>query len=152
MSEQPRRPSPPPRIRLDAACHKPPILIVGDGQEVETLAAAGRRAGLDLRLEAAPDVDAAWERLSRRRGRHESPPALLVVCHPERSGFLPFLRRLRADARLRRLPAVLLTPGAEPCPITDAADVFPVLYFPRPEGAEGRAPLLKVLASLLPGF
>lgn len=99
-------------------------------------------------------MDGAWERLKRRgiySGRDHT-PALLVVCRPERAGLLPFLRRLRGDSTLRRIPVALLTAHGRHCTETDLAMVDPILYFVRPESAASRIRLARQLAALLPEF
>jgi hypothetical protein len=131
---------------------RPSVLLVADAQDVGEFLDGSTRAGLELPVEAVPDVDAAWHRLDRRgvyTGREQT-PTLLVVCHPERAGLLPFIRRLRGDGLLRPIPVVLLTPGGLHCPDTESARVAPILYFQRPETPAARARLARELAALLP--
>lgn len=136
------------------AVQPPSVLLIGDAREIEEFSQACSRAVPPPRLEVALHVDAAWERLKRRgvyTGRDHT-PALLVICRPERAGLLPFLRRLRGDARLRRIPVALLTEEGRHCPETDQAKVDPILYFSRPETGSARVRLARELAVLLPEF
>lgn len=146
----PRGTRPPHRRVGVPGLHAPRILLVSDESEAGLLAAARARSAPDLAFDAVPDMDAAWERLGR--GGAEDAPALIVICHPERSGLIPFLRRVRDHRRFRCLPAVLLTEDGRHCPETEGAAVFPVLYLPRPQAPDGRARLMQLLAGLLPGF
>lgn len=84
------------------------ILLVGASAEDEALTRlAFQRVGIANRLELAPDGEAALQRL------HDSdrPLPVLVLLDLRLRGIDGFevLRRLRADARTRLLPVVVLT-------------------------------------------
>ena len=88
------------------------LLIEDNPSDVELTRRALGKSRIANELVVAEDGEAALEYL-RREGTHELPAlALLDLNLPKLSG-LEVLRRIRADARTRRMPVVILTSSKE---------------------------------------
>ena len=77
-------------------------------------------------------------------------PSLIVHFPSETLAHRGFLDRLRADARLKSMPLVMLTPRGVPCERTEALSLGPVIYLPLPEDSASFDALIIRLRDLLP--
>jgi two-component system, response regulator len=91
------------------------VLLVEDREDEVTLfERALRAADLVPVIEVAADVETAEELLFSRSGNGPRRPDLILLdLKLPRSDGLALLRRIRADARLRRTPVVMFTASAE---------------------------------------
>src|SRR4051812_46833470 len=89
------------------------VLLVDDNSDDVALAQrALKRSGLSATMEVAHSGSEAWERLIEK-----SPRALFLDLNmPGISGF-DLLQRVRADARTRNVPVIILTTSKEPSDI-----------------------------------
>jgi two-component system, chemotaxis family, response regulator Rcp1 len=86
------------------------ILLIDDSQgECELFRLALGQSGFDVKLYTEHDAEAALHLLTDRAGRAPLPSVILLDWHLQKQHGDEFLRRLRADHRLRSIPVVVFT-------------------------------------------
>jgi two-component system, response regulator len=116
------------------------LLLVEDNKDDEALILrALRRSQLSPRVVVARDGVEALEYLHGKAGEHARAPApdlvFLDVNLPKLSG-LEVLRRIRADARTRGLPVVILTSSKEERDIVTSYELGASSYVRKPVASE----------------
>ena len=107
------------------------LLIEDNPSDVDLTRRALERSRIANEMVVAEDGEAALEYLWRE-GSHELPAlALLDLNLPKLSG-LEVLRRIRADARTRRLPVVILTSSKEEQDLAAGYDLGVNSYIRKP--------------------
>lgn len=117
------------------------VLAEDDEDDYFLVARAFREAGLDNPLHRAEDGEALMDFLLRR-GRHADSPrpsSILVFLDlrmPKKSGW-EALREIKSDARLRRIPVVVLTSSNAEEDVARAYDLGCNSFIKKPSGLDG---------------
>ena len=120
------------------------LLVEDDTNDVLLVRRAFRRAGLDARIEVAPDGEAAVAFLTRALTATAPGLVLLDLKLPRLPG-LDVLGWLRRQPGLRRLPVVVLTSSRERSDVDRAYDLGANSFLVKPVGFAELLEMVKAL-------
>lgn len=129
----------------------PPLLLVDDDRDDVELALLGlRRHGLEREVLTARDGVEALELLLEAYSRSRSLPAAVItdLKMPRMDGF-ELLRRLKADPRLRDIPALVLSSSAHEVDISEATRLGARCYLRKPADLREYAEIHRRIAEVL---
>jgi len=117
---------------MTAASRGPILLVENDAVDLDLTLRAFVRRGNANRIDVARDGEEALAFIARWENGHPLPAVILLDINLPRVGGLDVLRELKAHARFRRIPVVMLTSSAQESDMTSAYDLGANSYLVKP--------------------
>ena len=125
----------------------PVVLMAEDNEwDARVTQEALEAAGLPLQVDHVGDGEAALAYLEERLASGAPLPVLMLLdLNLPRKDGREVLRELKADARLRRIPVIVLTTSMAPADIHKAYDLHANAYLHKPMDPDDYGPIVKAI-------